>query len=199
MPDVFPVAAALRDRFVLDRRGPRPAHDPWRHQGTVVEEERSADGRRTRMATVFLTGRECPWRCTMCDLWRYTTADDTPPGAIPHQVAAARAEVEAAHGPVQGLKLYNAGSFFDPRAVPDRARFLTSTTTPSLPRSPAFRTSWWSRTRRWSASGVAASIGGWTDWLRMSGRAIARQPSKSRSVSKLRIPTRSIASTSDSP
>jgi radical SAM enzyme (TIGR01210 family) len=122
MPDAafFPASAASRDRFVLDRRGPRPTHDPWRHQGVLVEEERSADGRRARVATAFLTGRECPWRCTMCDLWRYTTIEDTPRGAIPGQVAAARAEAEAAHGPIEGMKLYNAGSFFDPRAVPDR-------------------------------------------------------------------------------
>jgi radical SAM enzyme (TIGR01210 family) len=121
MPDTaaFPAAAVARDRFVLDRRGARPAHDPWRHQGVLVEAERSADGRAERMATVFLTGRECPWRCTMCDLWRYTTVEDTPRGAIPAQVAAARAEAEAAHGPIAGVKLYNAGSFFDPRAVPD--------------------------------------------------------------------------------
>jgi len=71
------------------------------------------------VATAFLTGRECPWRCTMCDLWRYTTVEDTPRGAIPSQVAAARAEAEADHGPIEGVKLYNAGSFFDPRAVPD--------------------------------------------------------------------------------
>ena len=30
-------------------------------------------GGRARMATVLLTGRECPWRCAMCDLWTYTT------------------------------------------------------------------------------------------------------------------------------
>jgi len=121
MPDaaIFPVGAAARDRFVLDRRGARPAHDPWRHQGVLVEEERTADGRRARVATAFLTGRECPWRCTMCDLWRYTTVEDTPRGAIPSQVAAARAEAEAHHGSIEGMKLYNAGSFFDPRAVPD--------------------------------------------------------------------------------
>ena len=121
MPDagVFPVTAAARDRFVLDRRGAKPARDPWRHQGVLVEEERSADGRRVQAATVFLTGRECPWRCTMCDLWRYTTVDDTPRGAIPGQVATARTEAEAVHGPIDVMKLYNAGSFFDPRAVPD--------------------------------------------------------------------------------
>ena len=121
MPDagVFPLTAAARDRFVLDRRGTRPARDPWRPQGVLVEEERSADGRRVQAATVFLTGRECPWRCTMCDLWRYTTVDDTPCGAIPDQIIAARADVAGAHQPIGVIKLYNAGSFFDPRAVPD--------------------------------------------------------------------------------
>jgi radical SAM enzyme (TIGR01210 family) len=120
MPDTasFPDTAASRDRFVLDRRGPRPTHDPWRHHGVLVEDERSADGRLARIATVFLTGRECPWRCTMCDLWRYTTNADTPRGAIPDQIAAARSETEATHGSIDGLKLYNAGSFFDPRAIP---------------------------------------------------------------------------------
>ena len=121
MPDAdcFPAAPAERDRFVLERRGSRPAHDPWRHQGVLVEDERSADGRRVRTATVFLTGRECPWRCTMCDLWRYTTLDDTPRGAIPDQIVAARGDAEARHGWIDLIKLYNAGSFFDPRAVPE--------------------------------------------------------------------------------
>lgn len=71
------------------------------------------------MATVLLTGRECPWRCAMCDLWTYTTVSDTPPGAIPAQVAAARSAVRDEPIPVTGMKLYNAGSFFDPRAVPE--------------------------------------------------------------------------------
>ena len=71
------------------------------------------------MATVLLTGRECPWRCAMCDLWRYTTVGDTPLGAIPAQVAAARTAARDGPVPVIGMKLYNAGSFFDPRAVPE--------------------------------------------------------------------------------
>ena len=71
------------------------------------------------MATVFLTGRECPWRCAMCDLWRYTTITDTPRGAIAAQIAGARSTLADERVPVTGLKLYNAGSFFDPRAVPE--------------------------------------------------------------------------------
>jgi radical SAM enzyme (TIGR01210 family) len=121
MPDsgLYPATASERDRFVLERRGPRPQHDPWHYQGLIVEDERTAHGRRARMATVLLTGRECPWRCAMCDLWTYTTVSDTPPGAIPAQVAAARSAVRDEPVPVTGMKLYNAGSFFDPRAVPE--------------------------------------------------------------------------------
>jgi radical SAM enzyme (TIGR01210 family) len=118
----YPDTAAARDRFVVDRRGAREARDPWRHQGVIVEDERAEDGTIARVATVFLTGRECPWRCVMCDLWRYTIEEDTPVGAIPAQVAAAREALRAQEnggGAVSTMKLYNAGSFFDPRAVPE--------------------------------------------------------------------------------
>jgi archaeosine synthase beta-subunit len=116
--ELFPAAGAARDRFVLERRTPRPQHDPWRYQNLIVEDERTANGEIARVATVFLTGRECPWRCVMCDLWRSTIPTDTPPGAIPAQVAAARHQL--AHEPsVSQLKLYNAGSFFDIHAVPE--------------------------------------------------------------------------------
>jgi radical SAM enzyme (TIGR01210 family) len=121
MPEgaAYPAARAARDRFVLRHRGERPVHDPWRHQGVVVEDEPTRGGSHQRVATVFLTGRECPWRCAMCDLWRFTTAVDTPAGAIPTQIGRARCELAAEAPQVEALKLYNAGSFFDPRAVPE--------------------------------------------------------------------------------
>jgi radical SAM enzyme (TIGR01210 family) len=119
MPEAaaYPTTAIARDRFVVERRGSRPQHDPWRYQGVLVETERAGDGAIARVATVFLTGRECPWRCAMCDLWKYTTATDTPPGAITSQLRAAREAV--ADQAVAGIKLYNASNFFDPRAVPE--------------------------------------------------------------------------------
>jgi len=55
----------------------------------------------------------------MCDLWRFTTRGDTPEGAIPAQVAAARQEWRGRGEPVSRIKLYNASNFFDPRAVPE--------------------------------------------------------------------------------
>lgn len=113
----YPAGASARDRFILARRPVRPAHDAWRHQGVLVEDERDARGRVVPVATIFLTGRECPWRCAMCDLWRYTTEADTPAGALPFQVGQALAAARAQANP-EMVKLYNAGSFFDPRAVP---------------------------------------------------------------------------------
>lgn len=115
----FPSTASARDRYVLQRRAPRPVHHPWRSQGFTVEAERCVNGEILPVATIFLTGRECPWRCTMCDLWRFTTRSDTPSGAIAGQVAAARSALESEVPGIRSFKLYNAGSFFDPRAVPD--------------------------------------------------------------------------------
>jgi hypothetical protein len=105
---------------VLERREPRSAPDPWRPQEVLVEDERAEDGRIRRVATVFLTGRECRWRCAMCDLWRRTIPGDTPPGAIPAQIDLALRELaRAERTPPPQIKLYNASSFFDPQAVPE--------------------------------------------------------------------------------
>jgi radical SAM enzyme (TIGR01210 family) len=94
-------------------------HDPFRYQDLFVEQERAADGRRVQVATVFLTGRECPWRCVMCDLWRHTLATDTPAGALVRQMDDALHALRAEPDWPQHVKLYNASNFFDPRAVPE--------------------------------------------------------------------------------
>jgi radical SAM enzyme (TIGR01210 family) len=110
---IYPAGRTARDRFVLARRGPRRAVDPWAPPRVIVDQEPDGRGGVLDATTLFLTGRECPWRCVMCDLWRDTLDGDTPAGAIPQQVARG---VAAARG--DRLKLYNAGSFFDDRAVP---------------------------------------------------------------------------------
>jgi radical SAM enzyme (TIGR01210 family) len=115
----YPRTPAERDRFVIDLRGPRPKHDPRRYQDLAVDDELTERGTVARVGTVFLTGRECPWRCAMCDLWRFTTRDDTPAGAIPAQIEAARAVWRERGESISRIKLYNASNFFDPRAVPD--------------------------------------------------------------------------------
>jgi radical SAM enzyme (TIGR01210 family) len=80
----------------------------------MVEDERTGAGEIVPTATVFLTNRECPWRCLMCDLWRNTITEAAPAGAIPQQIEYALGRMPLA----RQIKLYNSGSFFDPRAIP---------------------------------------------------------------------------------
>jgi radical SAM enzyme (TIGR01210 family) len=115
----YPSTRLERDTFVFERRPSRPEHDPWRHQGVLVEDERAVDGTTARVATLFLTGRECPWRCVMCDLWQHTIPGDTPPGALVRQLDVALESLAADGQRPDQIKLYNAGNFFDPRAVPE--------------------------------------------------------------------------------
>ena len=66
------------------------------------------------VATLFLTNRECPYRCLMCDLWKNTLTETVPIGAIPAQIDYALGQLP----PARQIKLYNSGSFFDPHAIP---------------------------------------------------------------------------------
>lgn len=110
----YPADAAARDRWILERRPPRNPLDPRRAYAALVEDEIAASGEVVPVAAIFLTNRECPWRCLMCDLWKNTLAEPVPPGAIASQIRAALAELP----PARHVKLYNAGSFFDPGAIP---------------------------------------------------------------------------------
>ena len=54
----------------------------FRPQQFLVEQERAESGEVVSVATLFLTNRECPWRCIYCDLWKNTTTETVPFGAI---------------------------------------------------------------------------------------------------------------------
>jgi archaeosine synthase beta-subunit len=110
----YPETPAARDRWILERRGTRNPVDPSRPVGAFVEEERTERGESEPVATLFLANRECPWRCLMCDLWKNTTTETVRRGSIPLQIRSALGALP----PVRRVKLYNAGSFFDPRAIP---------------------------------------------------------------------------------
>ena len=114
MIDLLTADREAREGSILGLRPPRNTVDPSRPYGFFVEEEPRAGGGTDRVATIFLTNRECPWRCLMCDLWKNTLEAPTPRGAIPAQMRFALERLPSANV----LKLYNAGSFFDRAAIP---------------------------------------------------------------------------------
>ena len=98
------------------RRGEKASVSPWRPLGVSHERERSLGGGLVESSAVFLVGRECPFSCVFCDLWRNTLDERTPRGAIPRQLEEALEEIPHR----QRIKLYNASNFFDDLAVPHR-------------------------------------------------------------------------------
>lgn len=101
------------DAWVVGRRGLREAADASRAHAAFVEPERTREGEVEDVLTLLLVNRECPFKCVMCDLWKYTTTERVADGAIARQVEEALRGHVARH-----IKLYNAGNFFDAQAVP---------------------------------------------------------------------------------
>jgi radical SAM enzyme (TIGR01210 family) len=102
------------DEWILALRPARHTVSPDRPYACLVEKEPAGDGRVVDVATVFLSNRECPYRCLMCDLWKNTLEQSVSPGQIIGQIRWTLARLPQA----QHLKLYNAGSFFDVKAIP---------------------------------------------------------------------------------
>lgn len=120
--DPYPDSRAARDAWILARRvgiARTEKLDPRHPSHWLRESEPDPAGGQASILTVFLTNKECPWRCLMCDLWRHTLEKTVPVGAIPEQLERALAADQVEHPRrAQWLKLYNAGSFFDPQAIP---------------------------------------------------------------------------------
>ena len=105
----------ISDRWILSQRGNKNTVDPFKPYGWLVEKERTRSGQIEDTGIIFLTNRECPFHCLMCDLWKNTTDDTVPAGAIPKQIAWALEQMPG----VKHIKLYNSGSFFDTKAIPE--------------------------------------------------------------------------------
>lgn len=104
----------ISEQDILAARPGKHRVDPERPYAFLVEQERSARGEVVDVATLFLTNRECPFRCLMCDLWQNTIDERASPGSIPRQIDFALERLP----PARQIKLYNSGNFFDAQAVP---------------------------------------------------------------------------------
>jgi radical SAM enzyme (TIGR01210 family) len=104
----------IPDHSILKARSEHNSVDPWIPYHFLNEPEYSAAGAVEDVSTIFLTNRECPFRCLMCDLWKNTTTSTVPLGAIPAQIDFAISRLP----PAKHVKLYNSGNFFDAQAIP---------------------------------------------------------------------------------
>ena len=104
----------INDKWILSLRGKKNIPDPGKPYALLVEKELTRSGNTEDIAVIFLTNRECPFHCLMCDLWKNTTDEILPEGMIPDQIYYALKQIPD----VKHIKLYNSGSFFDPGAVP---------------------------------------------------------------------------------
>ena len=109
--DMLPL---LTDAEIVAARGPRNQIRTDRPYHFLVEAEYAASGTVEDVATIFLSNRECPLRCLMCDLWKNTTRQKVDQGAIPAQIRFALDRLP----PARHVKLYNSGNFFDHQAIP---------------------------------------------------------------------------------
>lgn len=64
---------------------------------------------------MLVQGRQCPWRCVHCDLWKHTGDYDAIAASVARQICD---PLKTHRRPGRWAKIYNAGSFFDRAAVP---------------------------------------------------------------------------------
>jgi len=111
-----PIDFDITSQWILSCRGNKNSVDPFKPYAWLIEKELTASGTVEDIATIFLTNRECPFHCLMCDLWKNTTRKPVPIGAVPAQIEWALNNFSG----INHLKLYNSGSFFDTRAIPEK-------------------------------------------------------------------------------
>jgi radical SAM enzyme (TIGR01210 family) len=109
------IDSLINDQWIVSSRGEKNMVDPGKPYGWLVEKERTSTGRIEDTGIIFLTNRECTFSCLMCDLWKNTTDEPVFPGSIPMQIRYALDKMPG----VRHIKLYNSGSFFDTRAIPE--------------------------------------------------------------------------------
>lgn len=101
-------------REIVKLRSPKNVLDPEIPYHFLHEEEPDEQGNLQKINTVFLTVKECSFKCLMCDLWKNTLNEPTRPGVILKQIDYALERLPAA----EVIKLYNNGNFFDPKSIP---------------------------------------------------------------------------------
>jgi radical SAM enzyme (TIGR01210 family) len=93
--------------------------DEQKAYGVFSEPELTRSGVVEDHNIVLTTNKECPFKCTMCDLWQNTLDYRVENGVITKQVRDGLGKLPTA----KHLKIYNAGNFFDRQSIPTQDTF----------------------------------------------------------------------------
>lgn len=104
---------AYNSRAIAELRPPKNGLDPVVPYHFLHEREPGLTGGLETVNTIFLTSKECAFKCLMCDLWKNTLDGPVPAGAIIQQIDHALERLPEA----DVIKLYNNGNFFDAKAI----------------------------------------------------------------------------------
>ena len=107
--------STYNSKWIIDNRPLRNKVETFRPYSWLVEKERSVSGIIEHTGIIFLSNKECSFKCLMCDLWKNTTLTTVPQGAIPEQIRWGMEQMPY----FSQLKLYNSGSFFDIKSIPE--------------------------------------------------------------------------------
>lgn len=99
-------------------RGPRATVATDVPQAVWDEDETAAPGVSVTARVMLLTGGECRFTCSMCDLWKHTLPTATPAGILQQQIQRGLEQPADEAKPPRWIKLYNGSNFFDSRSVP---------------------------------------------------------------------------------
>lgn len=104
---------AYDSRAIAELRPPKNRLNPFVPYHFLHEREPGLQSGTETVNTIFLTSKECAFKCLMCDLWKNTLDGPVPAGAIVQQIDHALERLPEA----DVIKLYNNGNFFDPKAI----------------------------------------------------------------------------------
>jgi hypothetical protein len=105
---------------IVSARGKKNVVHPAIPYAFLTEKERLSNGKVEECVTIFLTNRECAFRCLMCDLWKNTTDFTVTDADLEQQFTTAfdQLGIVAGLNSDRQIKIYNSGNFFDPKSIP---------------------------------------------------------------------------------
>lgn len=100
-------------RTIVGLRPQKNKVNPFVPYHFLHEEEPGLSGNIETVNTIFITGKECAFKCLMCDLWKNTLDEAAPFGATVQQLDYALQRLPQA----DVIKLYNSSNFFDTKNI----------------------------------------------------------------------------------